>query len=239
MIRRLHRSPLAALALCILLPLAASLSYAAAPLAGYNFNDKDTLAPTWTGAGLTASPVTWGDFGGTPQGNGSYFWSAAGGHPFPKGKGSGNLAVRVATVTKPVTRILHGTEDDAVKNNTFASLTLTPDAGNKLNLANLTAFVAGLGADKSIGPFAATFLVRTSLDNYQTTVGTPLRLEIPKGDSLTGTLDIDLSAPAFQAIDKPVTLRVYFLANMTGGARSSAAQILRLDQLVVNGTVTR
>lgn len=102
----------------------------------------------------------------------------------------------------------------------YFTFTLTPNSGYKINFVSL---VFGLQRS-SVGP--ATFVLRSSLNNYATNIQT-----IAASGTNPVTQTITLSNATYQNITTSITFRVY------GYAAGQAASTASINDFVFNGTV--
>lgn len=112
------------------------------------------------------------------------------------------------------------TTNAAIDANDYFTFTLTPNSGYKINFESL---VFGLQRS-STGP--ATFSVRSSLDNYATSIQT-----IAASGTSVATKTTALSSATYQNITTAITFRVYGYA--AGGGTGTAS----INDFVFNGTV--
>jgi MYXO-CTERM domain-containing protein len=93
--------------------------------------------------------------------------------------------------------------------------------------------IFNLGTTTTITSFTTNFFVRTSIDNFATTVGGPFTENqqlVSGGGAFTGR-NVDLSALA--DITSPVEIRIYLYDDVHSNLRTA-----RVDNVVLNGNVT-
>jgi len=114
-------------------------------------------------------------------------------------------------------------EPNSVGAGDYYTFTLTPVLGFKISLSTLTFQIAATNG------VTANFFVRSSLDSFATTIGSP--------QSVTGTntttfspKSISLSASQFQNITSAITFRIYIRDNDNGNPNRDW-----LDSVNLNG----
>ena len=121
--------------------------------------------------------------------------------------------------------ILSTTPAAAVSNAQFFQFTVTPTAGNTLNLTSLT-FDAALGG--SINS-PSGYVLRSSLNSFGSDISTaPITTTQPAFTSFS----VDLSTSTFQNVNAPITFRLYQYLSTVGGVGDF------YDNLTLNGSVT-
>lgn len=124
-----------------------------------------------------------------------------------------------------------GTEALAVSNNNYFTFTLAADSGFHLDLTSLTFDVDYTGTGGNVSN-STTFFVRSSIDGFATTLGTPVE-EVYLLTSLGFTpVAIDLSDASFQNLTDAVTFRIYMFDEA-----NSSNRFARIDNVVLNGMV--
>lgn len=111
---------------------------------------------------------------------------------------------------------------NAVANDCYVYLSLTPAAGYSLNLTSLT-----FNASRGGGATPRGYDVRSSVDAYAATLGTA---DLATQRTTWTAVTIDLSAGGFQNLTSTITLRIYIYA-------PSNVNSIDLDDVTVNGTV--
>lgn len=93
----------------------------------------------------------------------------------------------------------------AITNNSFFQFTVTPNAGNFLNLGNLSFEAAKGGASAPRG-----YDLRSSLDSYATSISSAeITTVATVGSPVFQNFSIPLSGPSYLNISSPVTFRLY------------------------------
>ncbi len=100
--------------------------------------------------------------------------------------------------------------------NAYFEFTLTPNSGYKIDFLNFEY----TGQASSTGP--NSFAFKSSLDNYNTNIGTPIA---------TGSI-IDLSGTEYQNINSAITFRIY------GWGASGGSGTFSLNDFTFNGTIS-
>jgi len=183
----------------------------AAVLVSYPFN-SGALAPVSVDPGLIA-----GDFSGASVLQANYASGFA----------------RVVSDRIPGPSGVPGTPADALSAGTYFSFQVAPQSGQTLNLTSLD-FSGALYGAGSAGSYTATFFVRSSLDNYGTTVGNPFSVsyQLNSSPSFTNT-SINLTDLSFQNLSGPITFRIY----LYDSGIAATNRYVGLDNVVLNGVV--
>lgn len=210
-------------ALTAAVALAASPAVGQSALATYDFDgaiDNNFMTPSQNdgsdtdafgaavAGGLTASNLS-ATGGGTTSG------VRLGNEPNLFGGAPSDDVLRVGTT---------GGDPTVFTSDNFFSFTLTPDAGNALDLESITV-QAGRGGGSARG-----FQVVSSVDGFTTVLSGAGEAALPTERPILTDFTIDLSAPAFDALDGPVEFR--FLVSSTGPSNT-----VEFNNLVVNGSV--
>lgn len=112
----------------------------------------------------------------------------------------------------------------AVANDSYFSFTVTPDAGQTVDLSNLT-FNAARGGSSGT---ARGYAVRSSVDGFAADLGTA---DLATVRPTWTSVDIDLSAADFDALTTATTFRIYVYSN-------SPARSVEFDDIVLNGDIS-
>lgn len=126
-------------------------------------------------------------------------------------------------------------EAAAITDGDYYAFTLTPSAGMRLNLTNLT-FVTDATQGVTGLTYTANFVVRSSLDGYSSNIAAFSDGPSTSNASVFTQQTIDLSGAAFQNVATPITFRIYLYH--TGADATNTQAITRSDTYVLNGTVS-
>ncbi len=201
----------------------------AAVLAEYKFTHTgtNTANPNSTDSDLssTASPFTFS--------NGSNTGDTTGMNPVTGSAISGSTDMFYFRTTG-----LKTTAAEAVTAPDYVSFTFTPTTGT-FNLTSITLNFGGSNTGTAGDPTYTTYgFLRTSAETtpYSTNVGSEIQQNVPgPGDGATYNLaarTFNLTGPEFSNVSSPITFRIYLYAS----ANTISGQILRLDDVVLNGT---
>lgn len=169
-----------------------------AQLLQYNLNAS--LAPTANDASVTGGTITNGALSSLAFGAAGYASN-----------------VLIATPASGST-----TAPTAITTNSYFYFTITPIAGQTLNLSNLTFNIARGGASTPRG-----YVIRSSRDNFAADVASA---NVQTQRTTFTAVSVDLSAAAFQNLSTSTTFRVYLYAPSTSNS-------LDIDDLTVNGAL--
>lgn len=217
----------------------------AAVLVTYNFN-ASTYAASGIASGLTGSAITPGTQIATSGTNFTTAYSTEGAASFVA---SGTSIYAGSANTETAFGV-------AATNGIYLEFTLTPDAGKKLNMVNLSVDVArGAGASNidrlrfavtsSVAGHAYANRLTISTENATDFASIPHILESAKGNAIQvaplglnqawGNGDntiIDLSGLSFQNISSATTFRLYAFSTVSDNSHD-----IRLDNIFLNGSV--
>lgn len=110
---------------------------------------------------------------------------------------------------------------DAITNNSYFSVTVTPASGYTMNLTSLTFTAARGGASTPRG-----YGVRSSIDSYASSLGTA---DLATQRTTWTNVSIDLTGASFQGIGA-ITFRIYIYAPINTVS-------VDLDTIALNGTM--
>ncbi|MFA6287064.1 MAG: hypothetical protein WC661_06715 [Opitutaceae bacterium] len=192
-------------------------------LANYNFTSA-SVASTVSVGGVAASTFT------SPK---SYFnFSSSNGtaYVFPTTvvNGSGGTSAYSTTVA------------DAIANNRYFQFTITPDSGNQVALSALSFNYGAITASGSFpqagAPITVAFEVRSSVDNFTTSIGSVSASFNQSENNVTGLYTINLtSISGYSLLTTATTFRIYaYFSSGTPGYSDSS----RLDNVSLTGTVS-
>ncbi|WAC18377.1 PEP-CTERM sorting domain-containing protein [Luteolibacter sp. SL250] len=128
-------------------------------------------------------------------------------------------------------------EGDAVTAPDYISFTFTPTAGTSYNLQTITLDFGGSNAGGSAPGYTSYAFLRSSLGDtpYSTNIGSTISRDVPgpgAGDVYNLAQEtFTFTDPAFANVTAPVTFRLYMYAS----SNAESLQILRLDNLRLNG----
>lgn len=115
------------------------------------------------------------------------------------------------------------TAAQAITNNSYFYVNITPTSGNTMSLTTLTFNIARGGASTPRG-----YDVRSSANAFATTLGTA---DVATARPTFTAVSIDLSAAAYQTVSGTLTFRIYLYA-------PSENVQMDLDTIVINGSTT-
>ena len=130
-------------------------------------------------------------------------------------------------------------ETDAIGAPDFISFTFTPTPGTSYNLQNITVDFGGSNAGGGAPGYTSYAFLRSSLEDtaYSTNIGSTISRDVPgpgSGNEYNLAQEtFTFTDPAFANVTAPVTFRLY----MYSSSNAESLQILRLDNLRINGAV--
>lgn len=196
-----------------------------AVLANYAFAGG-TSASTDTDSNSTASPLTFSNGANT-------------------GTTTGTGAVTGAAISSSTdmfyfrTTGLTSSESGAIGAPDYISFTFTPNPGTAYNLQTITLNFGGSNAGGTAAAYTSYAFLRSSLEDtpYSTNIGTTISRNVPgPGDGAVYNLALEtftFTDPAFANVTVPVTFRLYLYSS----ANDVSNQIVRLDDVRLNGTL--
>jgi MYXO-CTERM domain-containing protein len=144
----------------------------------------------------------------------------------------GGQQIQLSSLTGPAKHIfLRGDQvDQAISGGStdYIQFTLSATSGNVLNLGALGFNHAFTYDGSPAATQAAVFDVRSSLDNYATSIGSASSNPVAGSTPSWGAASIGLSAAGYQGLST-ITFRIYF----NDGDNALATSYLRLDNLTV------
>ncbi|HEY8965547.1 MAG TPA: hypothetical protein VIM58_03835 [Candidatus Methylacidiphilales bacterium] len=150
------------------------------------------------------------------------------------GNGTDGLANTGVSAGNAFNRAMAASEVDAVAGNDYYTFTITASAGQTLNLSTLTFNIATQGGTSSGSD--ATFFVRTSLDNFSTTVGSG-EVSTPSTTLSAYTpVTIDLSGAAYQNLST-ITFEIFDYNTIGNVDPLTSRAIDRIQTVALTGAV--
>ena len=123
-------------------------------------------------------------------------------------------------------------ESDAVTNGSYFGFTLTPVEGNEVSLTTLTFDTIANATQGLSGSANVTFFVRSSVDNYTTTIDS-LNQEYVNSFTFdqVDNRTVTLSGASYQDLTEATTFRIYIWDTSGSSLRTP-----RIDNVILNGT---
>jgi len=214
MYRKIH--PLVGLAAFAAGTFALSSASRAVVLLKYDFGTatEANLNPSTTGAGVTSTAI--GNADGLEKRNSGITYAGSSGPRVLGWQGLGNVS---------------GSLSEALDEGQFFTFSLTPIAGQKMDLTNIT-FFANTGATTGV---ARTFVLQVSTDGADfATVGTSAM----PFDTLTSAALFDIPLSSYSNITTQTTFRMAFHDAANDGAAWGTGNWVRMDDITVNGVVS-
>ncbi len=211
--RKIH--PLVGFAVLSAGVLSSSTLSSAAVLVKYEFTaDATSLVPTTTGSGVTSANILSAS-GLSKQGSGVNFTGSSG--PRVLGwQGSGTIS---------------GNLSEALTANHYFTFTLTPTAGQKMDLTNLT-FFSNVGGTALV-PRTLELQVSTDGTNFNSAGTQTLAF-----DDLSSTALFNMSLAAYSGVSTQTTFRIALYDLERDNVNWGSGNWVRFEDITVNGTVS-
>ncbi|WP_309380564.1 hypothetical protein [Cerasicoccus frondis] len=194
-----------------------SLTTNAATLVNYDFAGA-TTSPNISGANVDTQNASFG----TPSGS-----SVIG----TSGNGGGNVYYGLENAAAS------DSEATAVSNNMYSQFTLAPADGFSIDFTDLS-FSYG-GTSPAANSYTANFIVRSSADNFTSTLGT-FTQSVPAASSnpTFAASPATISLSGFEPTTEATIFRIYAFVTLDGGETFNVQERPRIDNVQITGEVT-